>query len=287
MKGWLAHVVKSLLGFVLMVTQNPLQAQTEREESPELGWHYGLNTGLILPYGKPASFYNGSPQNDNKISLILDNQYYKTIIVQNIGYNYTGYELPGHMVYQPNFSVGFFARYQYSTHSSLFAQTSYSRLTATDVFLLNLDLPQGYSFEPTYLECDIMGQESRTYIDLGYRHDFPSSTAHHLFLDVGFSMNNVKVLKNMIRIKNLEYNIKYSGEHPTGPYSQDPRYDIFQGGIGVGGFVNVGYDLQFNDNVSLEPLLGVNYSQTHLEGYTKPGPSWYFLVRFSFRSFNF
>lgn len=287
MKSWPESIVKAMILFVLTGSLIQLNAQPEQNENPELGWHYGLNTGMILPYGKPAGFYNGSSQNDNKISLILDNQYYKTIIVQHIGYNYTGYDLPGNMVYQPNFSVGFFARYQFSAHSSLLVQTAYSRLTASDKFLLNLDLPQGYSFEPTYLECDIMGQESRTYIDLGYRHDFPSTTAHHLFLDVGFSMNNVKVLKNMIRVKDLEYSIKYSGEHPTGPYSQDPRYDIFQGGVGLGGFLNVGYDLRFNDNVSLEPLLGVNYSQTHLEGYTSPGPSWYFLVRFSFRSLDF
>ncbi len=262
-------------------------AQTDEKNNFELGWHFGLNTGMILPYSKPAGFYNGSSQNENKISLIVDNQYYKTNIVQHIGYNYTGYDLPGNMNYQPNFSVGFFIRYQYSNFSSLFAQTAYSRLTASDIFLLNLDLPPGYSLEPTYLECDIMGQESRTYIDLGYRHDFPSESVHHTFIEAGISMNNVKVLKNMIRIKDLEYSIKYTGEHPTGPYSQDPRYDFYQGGIGFGGFLNAGYDLRFNDNVSLEPMLGVNFSQTRLEGYTSPGPSWYFLVRFSFRNMTF
>jgi|AMZC01.1.fsa_nt_AMZC01007552.1_25 hypothetical protein len=283
--------LKKTLHFILICLlleiSGKTQAQEEKETNPELGWHFGLNTGMILPYGKPAGFYNGSSQNDNKISLVVDNQYYKTQIVQHIGYNYTSYDLPGNMNYQPNFSVGFFARYQFSAYSSLFAQTAYSRFTASDIFLLNLDLPSGYSLEPTYLECDIMGQESRTYIDLGYRYDFPSESAYHTFIEAGLSMNNVKVLKNMIRIKNLEYSIKYAGEHPTGPYSQDPQYDIYQGGIGFGGFLNAGFDLRFNDNVSLEPMLGVNFSQTHLEGYTTPGPSWYFLVRFSFRNMNF
>lgn len=273
--------------FLFVFISGKVKAQQLEDYHPEQGWYFGLNTGMILPYGQPAGFYNGSSKNENKISLIVDNQYYKTIIVQNIGYNYTGYDLPGNMTYQPNFSVGFFARYQFSKSSSIFAQTSYSRLTAADVFLLHLDLPQGYSFEPTYLKCDIMGQESRTYLDVGFRYDLPSQSAYHSFIETGLSMNNVKVLKNMIRIKNLEYSIKYAGEHPTGPYSQDPKYDFYQGGIAAGGFVNAGFFLRFNENIALEPILGVNYSKTQLEGYTRPGPSVYFLVRFSFRSLNF
>lgn len=279
--------IKLSMIVAFLLTINTVKGQKTDQPNPELGWHFGLNTGMLLPYGKPAGFYSGSAQNENRISLILDNTYYKTQIVQHIGYNYTGYELPQNMGYKPNFGVGFFVRYQFSGFSSIFVETSYSRLTASDIFLLQLDVPQGYSFDPTYLECKIMGQEERTYLNFGYRYDFPSDNIGHLFGETGFSMNNVKVLKNMFKINNLEYSIKYSGEHPTGPYSQDPRYDFYQGGVGVGGFFNVGTHFRFNDNVSIQPLLGVNYSTTQLEGYNSPGPTWYFCFRFNFRSLAF
>ena len=285
---------KGLLTAILMLVVS-LQAgaqkrntdRQEEEPDPRLGWYYGLNMGRIMPNNHSAGFYNGRKENDNSISRILDNQYYKTQIVNIVGYNYTGYDLPARMGYKPKFIVGGYASYRFSRFSSFIVQANYARLTATDIFLLNLDVPQGFSFEPTYLECQIMGQEERTYIDLGYRFDFPSGEKHNVFVETGLSMNNTRVLKNMIQIKTLEYSIKYSGEHSTGPYSQDPQYDIFQGGIGFGGFFTAGYALRFNENISLDPMATFHFSQTHLYGYSEMKPGFNFVIRFTFRNFDF
>jgi hypothetical protein len=269
------------------LAQNWETRHADEEPDPRLGWYYGLNMGSILPSNHSAGFYNGSKENDNSIARIVDNQYYKTQIVNVVGYNYTGYELPARMGYKPNFIVGGYAAYRFSQYSSFVVQANYSRLTATDIFLLNLDVPQGFSFEPTYLECQIMGQEERTYLDLGYRIDFPSGDKHNAFIETGLSMNNTRVLKNMIQIKTLEFSIKYSGEHSTGPYSQDPYYDIFQGGIGFGGFFTAGYSLRFNENISLDPMASFHFAQTNLYGYSEMKPGFNIIIRFTFRSFDF
>lgn len=280
---------KMILLAVFVSEGSLLNAQTdeERKYNPALGWYYGMNMGSTLPSGHSASFYNGSENNENKLSRILNNTYYKTQIVQAIGYNYLDYDLPAQMGYKPNFTVGGYARYQFTNRSSFMVQANYARLTATDIFLLNLDVPQGFSFDATYLECSIMGQEERTYIDLGYRFDVPSQSQHNTYLEIGINMNNTKVLKNMIQIETLEYNIKYVGEQPTGPYGQDPEYDIYQGGIGFGGFFSAGYSLRFNEKITLDPVATVYFTQTQLEGYNELKPGFNLMFRFTFRDFDF
>ena len=258
----------------------------QQADSLRKGWYFGINMGAAFPSNFSANFYNGSSENINKISLILDNQYYKPIIVQQIGYNYLFYELPHKMSYQPNLTVGGYVRYQFSKRSSFLLQANYARLTASDVFLLYLEIPEGYSFDANYLQCQIMGQEERTYIDLGYRFDLRNHERYFPFIETGVNINNTKVLKNMIRIENQEYSIKYSGEHPIGPYSQD-YYDIYEGGIGVGGFFTLGYALNFNANISIDPSLTFYFTSTHLEGYTNMKPGFNLLVRLMFRNFDF
>jgi hypothetical protein len=284
--------LKNIISFIIILFYSiKISAQQEvefvhQDDSLRKGWYFGINMGAMFPDNYSANFYNGSSENINKISIILDNQYYKSIIIQQIGYNYLSYELPYKMSYQPNFTVGGYVRYQFSNRSSLILQANYARLTANDVFLLYLEIPEGYSFDANYIECQIMGQEERTYIDLGYRLDLRYRERYFPFIETGVNINNTKVLKNMIRIKNQEYSIKYSGEHPIGPYSQD-YYDIYEGGIGAGGFFTLGYALNFNANISIDPSLTFYFTSTHLEGYTSMKPAFNLLVRLMFRNFNF
>lgn len=274
-----------ILFFIAITTIGLAQKPDSFEKQPLLSdfeprWSYGLNMGMIMPSGKTANFYNGSAQNENSAYRVLDNVYFKQQIIEHIGYNYKSYELPGNMGYKPAMSVGFYGRYEFSPSSAFFSQINYHRLTANDVFLLNLDVPGGFSFEPTYLECGIVGKEERTHIDLGYTRSFNVSDKLFFITEIGFNLNNTRVKSNMIGIKNLEYTIKYSGEHPAGPYTTNNTYDILQGGIGYGTFVSGGIRLEFDERISLEPAFSVYWSKINLPPYSAFGANYLFFVRF-------
>jgi hypothetical protein len=264
--------------------KTPEELRREEDEKAR-GWFLGLNMGMEVAAGYPANFYNGSEGNINKISLILDNQYYRPIIEQKIGYAYKSYTLPSNMSYSPAMSVGFYARFNQNARSAWFVQFNYQKLKANDVFLLNLDVPSGFSFEKTYIQCPIIGQEERTNIDLGYMRNYPINETMDFLIETGINLSNTKVLKNMISIQDLEYSIKYVGNHPEGPYSTNNTYDIRQGGIGIGAFVGSGLMLNFNENISLDPIASLYWSQTNLEGYNAFKPSFVFFARFVFRNF--
>ncbi len=264
--------------------KSPEEIQKEKDDKAR-GWYLGLNMGLILPAGYPANFYNGSEANENKISIILNNENYRQIIYEKIGYNYKSYTLPQKMSYKPNMSVGFYAKFNQNARSAWFVQFNYQKLSANDVFLLNLDVPGGFSFDATYIQCAIIGQEERTNIDLGYMRNYPINETMDFLIETGINFSNTKVLKNMIQIEDLEYSIKYNGPHPEGPYSSTTDYNIRQGGIGLGAFVGTGLMLNFNENISLDPIVSMYWSQTNLEGYQAFKPSFVFFARFVFRNF--
>jgi hypothetical protein len=189
------------------------------------------------------------------------------------------------MSYGPNMSVGFYARFNQNARSAWFVQFNYQKLKANDVFFLNLDVPSGFSFDKTYLQCPIIGQEERTNIDFGYMRNYPINETMDFLLETGLNFSNTKVLKNMILIEDLEYSIKYVGNHPDGPYSTNNTYEIRQGGIGIGAFIGSGVMLKFNENISLDPIASLYWSQTNLEGYNAFKPSFVFFARFVFRNF--
>lgn len=265
--------------------KTPEELRKEQDEKAR-GWLLGLNMGMIIPASYSANFYNGSESNMNKISLILDNQYYRPIIEARIGGEgiIKSYTLPTNMSYSPSMSVGFYARYNQNARSAWFVQFNYQKLKANDVFFINLNKPD-ISFEANYIQCPIIGQEERTNIDFGYMRNYPINESMDFLIETGLNFSNTKVLKNMISIEDLEYSIKYTGNHPEGPYSTNNSYDIRQGGIGIGAFVGSGVMLKFNENISLDPIASLYWSQTNLEGYNAFKPSFMFFARFVFRNF--
>jgi hypothetical protein len=273
-----------ILFFTSVCSSSAQKNEFRNQEDPESEyvqhWNFGLNMGMILPDKQSANFYNGSAINENSANRILDNLYFKQQIVENIGYNYKSYDLPENMAYKAAMSVGFYGRYNFSARSAFITQFNYHRLKANDIFLLNLEVPGGFSFEPTYYECAIIGQEARTNIDIGYMRSFPLQKKISIFTEIGFNLNNTVVDLNMIGINNLQYTIKYAGEHPQGPYSNNTYYDLRQGGIGYGGFITTGLSLEFNESVSLDPAISIYWSKVSLAPYDAFGPNFIFFVRF-------
>lgn len=262
------------------------------EDSGSEGWAFGLNLGMIMPSNYSANFYNGSEDNENSLSRILDNQYYKQKIVDHIGYNYTGWEIPESMPYKVAMNVGIYIRYGLGSDHGFFTQVSYHKLEASDIFLLRLDVPQSTNIDPTYLECPIVGQEERTLIDFGYYKELPLAEKIRLNIELGVNFNNTLVKSNKILIRNLtgtdaglEYSIKYDGDHPLGEYDQGNTYDIRQGGIGFGAFGGGHIRFVFSKSISFDPGFDLYFSKTALEGYTALKPQFSFFARIIMTNF--
>lgn len=286
------------LFFVLLLLSGSLAAQREpvvsnhEPDEPAGGWAFGLNLGMIMPSNYTANFYNGSENNENSLSRILDNKYYKEQIVKYIGYNYTGWDIPKAMPYKIAMSVGIHIRYGLDENHGFFTQVSYHKLQATDIFLLQLDVPQATNIDPTYIECPIVGEEERTHIDLGYYKEIPLGEKIKLNIELGINVNNTLVKSNKILVKNpsttdagLEYSIKYDGEHPLGEYDPGNVYDIRQGGIGFGGFGGGHLRFMFSRKISFDPGFNLYFSKIALDGYSDLKPQLSVFVRIIMTNF--
>jgi len=263
-------------------------AQKNEQESIFGGLSYGLNVGMYLPNYHPANFYNGDPTNENSIDLVFNNYYYVQEIQNRLGYlldTITPYSLPGKVKYNPAMSVGFHFRYELAKNIAVFAQFTYTKLTASDVFLLHLRLPENYSLDPTYQECSIWGTEKRSMIDIGINRIFPLQDIMNLFVESGLHLNNTRVVENKIQIGEQKYSIvNVYGSQGYIPNAQQQTYEVYQGGIGFGVFFTGGLKFVFNENLSVDPGITFYWNEINLGKYDGFTPNFNPFVRFSFKN---
>lgn len=258
------------------------------EETDTLGrFTYGLNVGFYFPDNHPANFYNGSPANENKLDLILRNQYYMREIEDTLGYKLDSvhpYDLPTKMRYSVAYSMGFYLRYQLDKSLGIFASFNFVKLEAKDVFLLNLDLPPGWSLDPTYRQFPIWGKEKRVNIDMGISKYWQVAPKTIFFVEGGLNMNNVRVIENKIAIYNHVYSlVNVYGSQSYIPNSQLQQYQVIQGGIGFGMFATSGVRIMFSDYLSMDPGTTFYWKGVNLGQYDGFRPNFNLFVRFSFK----
>jgi len=69
------------------------------------------------------------------------------------------------------------------------------------------------------------------------------------------------------------------------PGSNGTTYEIYQGGIGFGIFLNGGLKFILNEQVSVDPGISLYYKNLNLEGYSDFQPDLYAYVRLIFDLF--
>ncbi len=246
-----------------------------------------MNVGFYFPSNHTANFYNGSPNNENKIDLILKNKYYLEPLEQQIGYivdTVNPYTLPTNMRYTPTSNIGFYFRYQLAKDLGVFAEINITKLTAGGVYFLNLHLPQNYSLDPTYKEYPIWGVEKRTMINLGISRIFPLQEIMHLFIESGINISNTKVVENKIKVEEQSFSIVNNlGSNSYIPGSTQQTYQVIQGGIGFGVFLSSGVKFVFSENISVDPGFTFYWQQINLGNYDGFKPAFNPFVRFTFK----
>jgi hypothetical protein len=252
-------------------------------------WDLGLNFGMHWANKYHAGFYDGSHENVNTIDFILGNKYHVQDIMHALNVADTFYlaELPQDMRYTPAFQIGIYFRKTFDNYTGLSLQFDYTKLTAGDVFTLEVDPQPNIGKEPDIRIYQIWGVEERINIDILFSKYFKTNNQMLIpFFESGININSTFVKDNSIKIENLQYSLV--NNYIQGGYVpgvQPNTYHVQQGGIGWGVSAAVGLKMIFNKTVSVDPGFRVYYQTINLEGYEQFRPSYSIFVRLSLSGF--
>lgn len=310
---------------LLMPLKNPAQVAYQRFTPEEMnwseynltGWRFGINMGLYFANKSSARYYSGLPQNENNIAWVLNNYYWYQEVNQqlnsrhilksnNIPPQWNGafqewrsiYDVgvgdttkwwiyyPTNMKYDAAISPGFYAKYNFNNTTGVFIQSNYVKLTTSGIFQMVIDSITGFS-EPALRPGYIKGVEERVNIDIGISKFYRTGQITSVFIETGFHLNSTKVLENRIQIGNKEFNIvnRYLNQNFV-PNTNITEYNVYQGGLGFGIFLNGGVKFILAESISIDPGVQLFWKNINLEGYNDFGLNYYTYIRMIFNLFG-
>ncbi|MCK9613358.1 MAG: hypothetical protein PHR81_04025 [Bacteroidales bacterium] len=262
-------------------------AQENNEEDikhQNRAWSFGINVGAGFANKYHANFYSGEEGNQNEISYIFSNKYYRDEIYQVLNDSFEIYSMPI-MRYKPTFCVGMYIKKNFTTNFGAFIQFNFSRFTSEGFLTLKLGATPPSQAYPNTKDYPIWGKEDRINIDIGASGEIPFAEKIYGFLEVGFNLNNTKVRENKIAIETLEYSIvNVYGDQPYIPNTQLQEYPVRQGGIGLGAFLSPGIKFRFNENIAIDLLGSIYWAKINLMHYNTFRLHYNVMLRFLFSS---
>lgn len=235
------------------------------------GWELVGNFGAYWGNKYQAAFYNGSKSNVNNINYVLSNYTWnneiKNTLMSTINRDsFALSETPSKMKYSATMHVGFGGRYNFNPEWALNVEFNQAKLTAKDFFTLEV-FPSFDNENHSYLQYPIWGIETRTNIQVGVLRTLNTTKKVRPIIELGAIFTNTHVKESKISIEDQPYNLVniYSGNYV--PNSNVQEYEIRQGGLGFGGYMNGGVKIMFSNFVSAELFATLFYQQINLEGY--------------------
>ncbi len=278
------------------------------------GWRFGINMGMYFANKYTAGFYSGEPQNENNIAWVLNNKYWYEEIRQQLNshkiirdpedvppewtssyeawraqYNVQPGDTTQWWIYYPEglkydaaISPGFYAKFNFNNTTGVFIQSNYVKLKTSGVFQMVIDSVT-YTTDPALRTGYIRGIEERVNIDIGFSKFYRTGEFTSIFVETGFHLNSTQVLENRIMIGNKQYSIinKYLNQNYV-PNTNLTEYNVYQGGIGIGIFLNGGLKFILNESVSVDPGFQLYWKRTNLEGYKNFAADYYGYLRLIF-----
>jgi hypothetical protein len=283
------------------------------------GWRFGINMGLYFANNYTAQYFSGERFNENNIEYVLNNKYWYEEIYQELNsnniYKTTNGNIPPawtsslqewkqqygiadgesawwiyyplDMKYNATIMPGFYVKYNFNNTTGIFVQSNYVKLVASGVFQMVIDSVT-YTSEPALRTGFIRGKQEQVTIDMGISKFYRTGKFTSIFIETGLQMNSTRVLESRIQIGKQEYSLVnlYGGTgYIPGPGGNSYEYNIYQGGIGFGIFLNGGVKFILNETVSIDPGVQVAWKNVNLEGYQDFAPDAYVYVRLMFDLF--
>ena len=244
---------------VVVITTLLLAASATADDGkpPSTGLAFFANAGGFWADKATANFYNGRPENANTIDRVLHSeqfgpQIWQTLVSQQrispstIG-NYSQLQVVEYadMYYRISYQIGLGLRYDYASGFGWLLRFDLARLTALGAFNLSSNNGAGILGSDPYIRCGILGNENRINIDLAASKTVKLNDMLNLEIDLGASLINTKVKKNLMEIGGGTWSILDIWDGQTPGYNAGAYEYINQGGIGYGVFMSalVGYSI--------------------------------------------
>jgi hypothetical protein len=235
------------------------------------GWELVGNFGAYWGNKYQAAFYNGSKSNVNNINFVLSNYTWnneiKNILLSTVNRDsFALSETPSKMKYSTTMHVGFGGRYNFNPEWAFNVEFNQAKLMAKDFFTIEV-FPAFDNESHSYLQYPIWGIETRTNIQVGVLRTLNTTKKVRPIIELGAVFTNTHVKESKISIEDQPYNLVniYSGSYV--PNSNVQEYEIRQGGLGFGGYMNGGVKIMFSNFVSAELFATLYFQQINLEGY--------------------
>jgi hypothetical protein len=252
------------------------------------GFDFLIAGGTYFGNKYTASYYNGSPENENNLNYIFGNKYYYDQINELVKskHNYVGdsiflynEDLPGNMRYKVSMAIALGFKYKFNKNWGISLNYTFTRLTASDVFMLSYKGENG-NIRNDYISQYLVGKENRSLFDLSVSYVFHPGKVVKPFFDFGLQFNYVKVHKFFALIEEQEFDLLdyYNGINYV-PGVDRQKEDIIFGGAGYGLSASAGVKLAFNQYISIDPACYISASSFALTGYKAINLNYGFFIR--------
>jgi opacity protein-like surface antigen len=260
------------LTFFLCVTSAFAQYYEEEPEADitwkQKGFEFYIGSNAYFASKKTANYYNGAPENNINLNLIMNNEYrYREIldvmkvaypsILENIvlrnSFNYNS-------AYNVAMDLTFGAKYRFHKNWYLDLSYSFRRLTSSNTFIFDFpgippsNIEKPYSKNYSRLQ-NMVAKEDRHYIDFSVGYIMQNNTIAKPFISVGAMFTYVNIKKFLAFIEGKELDLIQMARNPNSiPGVQDmPDYRVWAG-PGYGFSLTAGLKIAFSKSVSLDPV---------------------------------
>lgn len=247
--------------------------EDEWEEGDRSGLSFGLNIGAYFGNKQSAMFYNGAGLWDlNDVQarvysieerLTLNQQTLQEVtnLINAESFIIPNDASPGNMRYNPGIMMGFRVGYRFNNDNGIFLDVNYANLKAADKFTLTTNLipdnpMQGSSDTRLY---NIIGEEDRLNIQLGYRGGIMINDDMNWYLEGGGSFLATRLVDNYLEIEGTTFDLWLAFQSPNiflGPTSNLT-------GTGLGFYFGTGVEVFFNDTYEIN--LGLRFSRDEVK----------------------
>lgn len=242
----------------------------EWEFADRSGFTFGLNIGAYFGNKQSAMFYNGEALwdlNDPQARLysieerLTLNQPTLQQIQNLVGidsFTIPNDAAPGNMRYNPGLMFGFRLGYRFNSDNGIFLDANYATLKAADKFTLRTNLlPDPMQGTEDIRLYNIIGEEDRLNINLGYRGAIMINEETNWYIEGGASMLAVRMVDNYLEIEGSTFDLWLAFQAPNfflGPVSNLT-------GTGFGYFIGTGVEVFFSETYEINLGLRMNRDQ--------------------------
>ena len=240
------------------------------EETDRRGFVFGLNLGAYFGGKQSANFYNGMGLwnlNDPlaQVYTIEDRLFLNQVTIQEVqnligaeGFTIPFDAAPANMRYNPSVLFGFRIAYRFNNESGIFFDANYMSLKAADRFSLRTNLlPDPMQGTEDIRLYNIIGQEDRLNMNLGYRTGLMINDNANWYFVGGASMLAVRMVDNYLEIEGTTFDLWLSFQAPN--FFQGPASNLT--GVGFGWYAGTGVETFFNDTYELNMGVRMNRDQ--------------------------